>query len=163
MSEKELRALIDLSSKAIGDLFYKDGHIIPMWHAIDDKGREHLLPSTLQDKDTTVAFVRALFEIMHVKRYVFIDEAWMLSTQMPQEAEVKEIHKRGIANHPERIEIVLFSGEDSEWGQLMAHRRIERPPGKRAYLGPLQFPDGGKLMRAEGRMVGLLPAQGAKQ
>ena len=71
--------------------------------------------------------------------------------------------------HPGRIEIVQIQGEDPECGLLMFYREIIRPAGKKPYLGPLVSirdeagADAKSPLEIEGRMIGLLPVQGARQ
>jgi hypothetical protein len=171
MSEHDLRLLIEASSQACEEWFKEKGSVPPTWLAIDDKGAKHIIPAVCPDKDINAALVRAAFDLLNIKRYVFMDEAWILDRRQEDwsgktveeaKAEIASFRQRGIADHPERVEIVMFSAEDHEAGQIMAHRKIERPKGKRAYLGPLEIQDT-RAMISEGRMVGMLPQRGTKQ
>jgi hypothetical protein len=168
MSERDLRLLMEAVAEATDDWFKQKGIVPPTWCVIDSQGETRTIPSLSDSKDVAVALVRSLLELIGARRYCFVDEAWMLDRRdtpsTPEaEAEIKAVHERGIADHPERIEIVMFSGEDIECGQLMAHRVIHRPKGKRAYLGPLEWPLSERGVQSEGRMVGLLPRHGATQ
>jgi hypothetical protein len=58
--------------------------------------------------------------------------------------------------------VVQIQGEDRDYGQIMAHRRIIRPPHRKPYLGPLKMTMTGESV-SEGRMVGLLPVSGTVQ
>lgn len=173
MSERELRDLVEVISTATESWFKDKGAIPPTWCVIDSRGETRTIPSLSNNKDIAVALVRSLLELIGAKRYVFVDEAWMLDRRFAKgahrhsaevEAEIESVHKHGLRDHPDRIEIVMFSGEDVECGQIMAHRVIHRPKGKRAYLGPLEWPlETERSVRSEGRMVGLLPQQGSRQ
>jgi hypothetical protein len=105
--------------------------------------------------------MRALFTIMPVKRYLFVDEAWIIERSAHGEdadlAKYLAEHDGSISQHPDRKEIVMFCGEDAEFGTLMARRVIVRPANGRAFLAPLAFADKEGCNHFEGRMVGLLP------
>jgi hypothetical protein len=168
MSEKDLRAMLAYASDYAERRFAKKGQLVGMWHAITSKGENIVEPGPPCDKDTAVAIIRAMFEIRDVVRYVFFDEAWTLY-KLIQPDEMTRINRDGLASHPERVEVVMFQGEDAEWGQITAQRLIHRPAHGKPYLGPLEmlnelahFPRGAAL-QSEGRMVGLLPVRGSKQ
>ena len=78
------------------------------------------------------------------------------------------VSRRGLANHPERIEVVTLQGEDRACGQIVAHRRIIRPAGRQPYLGALETMEEvlhlprGAAFQFQGRMVGLLPVRGTR-
>jgi hypothetical protein len=161
MSERDLRSLITELSDATETFFKRRGRVSPVWIAIDANGRAHLIQPISDDKDLSATFTRARFRYLGIKRYVFIDEAWMLNESSGMgEADLKAAMKEGISNHPRRIEVVFFSGEDEDAGIITAHRRIERPAGKRPYLGALVVDN---MTRSEGRMVGMLPQKGVLQ
>jgi hypothetical protein len=169
MSEKQLRELIAFASGQCDKLFAREGIIYPMWHAITSTGETLIETPPFDNKDLAVAMIRALFDLRDVVRYVFVDEAWTLS-RMLQPNEEEKAYREGLANHPDRIEIVMISGEDHECGQLMVHRNIIRPAKGKPYLCPLQslddlpfIPPGAHATQSEGRMVGLLPVRGTRQ
>ncbi len=103
-----------------------------------------------------------------VVRYIYIGETWTLD-RMIERSEEAAILRDGLANHPERVEIVQLQGEDDECGQIMGQRRIIRPESGRPYLGPLEmvidlpFMPYGATVQSEGRMVGVLPVRGTRQ
>lgn len=157
MSEKQLRDMIEYASGWAGTRFAKVGAIAPFWHAMTASGETLVLAPPFQNKDASAAFFRALFKERDVVRYVMIDEAWLAKID-PSEKE--HYNRRGVRSHPQRVEIVMFNGEDHEGGQIMAYRRIERPNNGPAYLGPLEWQ---RYNESEGRFVGLLPTKGTKQ
>jgi hypothetical protein len=166
MSEQQLRELIAFASDFCDRMFAAKGVIYPMWHAVTSSGEQFVETTTFDDKDLSVAMIRALFDIRDVVRYVFMDEAWTLSRLIRPDEEAM-IQREGLSKHPDRVEVVMLSGEDRDCGQLMVHRNIIRPPKGKPYLGPLQslddlpfMPAGGGVEHSEGRMVGLLPVRG---
>jgi hypothetical protein len=141
-----------------------------MWHAVTAKGDNLIQPHpVLFDKDAAMEMIRLWFNLMDVIRYVYISEAWTLERPDISEAELAKIDREGLANHPDRIEVVQIQGEDSEYGQIVAHRLIIRPRTDKPHLGPLKteidipgVPIGARV-QSEGRMVGLLPVRGTVQ
>jgi hypothetical protein len=79
---------------------------------------------------------------------------------------VEALNERGrqlggtLADHPDRVEIVILSGEDETAGWCTARRVIIRPQHGKPYLGPLEID---VFEVSEGRMVGLLPQRGTRQ
>ncbi len=170
MSEKELRRMFDRASQFCEAHFATRGEIAPMWHAVTSEGETIIEPHPiLLGKDIAMVLIRAFFDAKDVVRYVYIGEAWTLRELIESE-EVEAIMRDGIESHPDRVEVVQLQGEDDECGQIMGQRRIIRPESGRPYLGPLEMiadlpsiPDGARLSQSEGRMVGVLPARGARQ
>lgn len=170
MSEEQLRSMFDRASQFCEAHFAAHGEITPMWHAVTSEGEtiieQH--PGFL-GKDIAMVLIRAFFDAKDVVRYVYIGEAWTLKEMIkPEDAEA--IMRDGIANHPDRLEIVQLQGEDAECGQIMGQREIIRPESGWPYLGPLvmiadlpSIPHGARLSASEGRMVGVLPARGTRQ
>jgi hypothetical protein len=170
MSEKELRRMFDRASQFCEAHFAKRGEIAPMWHAVTSSGETIIEPHPgYLGKDLAMVMIRAFFKAKDVVRYVYIGEAWTLS-RMIKDGEVEAIMRDGIADHPDRVEVVQLQGEDHACGQIMGQRKIIRPESGRPYLGPLQMisdlpsiPAGARLAQSEGRMVGVLPARGMRQ
>jgi hypothetical protein len=169
MSEQQLLDMIDYASSFAEKLFAAKGEIRPRYHAVTANEEVLVVPAPSRDKDTGVAMVRALFIDRHVVRYVFLDEAWMLGrTEVAiDDDEMARIMRDGLTNHPNRIEVVMFSGEDAECGMAMARRLIVRPENGKPYLGPFEWTlplrPGRNIHHLEGRMVGLLPPRGPQQ
>ena len=167
MSEQQLRDMIAFASDFCDKKFRRDGEVRPMWHAVTSAGKHFPIAASLGDKDADIAMVRALFELEDVVRYVFMNEAWTMA-RLLTDAEVPKIKREGISKHPDRVEVLMLSGEDSDYGMIMMQRKIVRPPGGKPYLGPLTTLDElpymphGATMQSEGRMVGLLPARGVR-
>lgn len=157
MSETELRELIEIASGGAEQCFRRSGRLSPRYHCMLADGGSFVTPAPHDDKDVSVALMRALFQIKHVVKYVFIDEAWILDTSITDAAEAAKLEawagKHGIANHPDRREIVMFLAEDLA-GRLSAHRFILRQEHGKPKLSPLKFIPAAAA--AHGRMVGLL-------
>jgi hypothetical protein len=90
-----------------------------------------------------------------VVRYVYFAEAWTLhSNKLVDDEELDRMMRKGLRNHPDRVEVVMFTAEDNEAGLISGHRKIIRDNG-RPHLGPLEMLPSGTI--SEGRMVGVLP------
>jgi hypothetical protein len=150
-----LRDIIKVASIAVAAMFAKRGMISPMWHYVEIDGTRHVIPAPSDDKDTSVAAMRALFAFTPVQRYVFVGEAWRLQTSDPAEAD----RMRDLERHPRREEIIMFCAEDAQLGGMMASRVIERGPGRRARPGPLVFVEAAGAIEA--RFMGMLPRKSA--
>jgi hypothetical protein len=154
-----LRELIEFSSTTAEKSFAVRQCYDPMWHAITADGAHKIILQTIEDKDAQLALVRAAFELFDVRAYVFITEAWSLTDSSRDEAErnalVEKYTKEGIAQNPDRVEILYFQAEDRT-GLLSAYRNIIRQPQRRPRLGKLKFQDM-QGWSAEGRIMGLLP------
>lgn len=157
---ESLRELIEMASNLADSLFAERHCINPMWFAVKSDGDVMIIPPPCDDRDLAVAMVRALFEIADIRACIFVDEAWMLGGEFsPQET--KRIRARGVVDHPQRVEIILFSAENDA-GTMFGHRRIERRKTGKPHLGPLVIEDltGWNM---EGRLIGMLPARGTRQ
>jgi hypothetical protein len=161
----DLRALVGMMSRNIEPTFLQDGAIYrPIWHAVDAKG-EHLIlpPLPSKTKDEEAIMVRAFFELMDVVRYCVAMEAWTVERKIVggDRAAVEALRRAGIANEPDRIEVIAFQAEDANEGLLFAQRRIIRPANKKPTLDALfVHPSFGE---GSGRFVGMLPQRGTKQ
>jgi hypothetical protein len=152
------RELITYASAYVEKLFRRWGCMSPIYHMIHPDGRHEVVPAPTLDKDMCVAIMRAYFVHAGITRYVYVDECWRVAVMGPSTAEIEAVHKfcneRGVSQHPDRVEAVMFMAEDAR-GHTNAFRMIERPARGKPKLGPLEFdPITGKL---EGRIVGLLP------
>jgi len=147
----KLRELIKRANATAEFLFYKHGRLEPIWHPVTKNGDEFITPQPHKDKDFAALLIRIMFNAEGVVRYVYIDEAWQLSSEdgVPQE----DLETLDYATHPKRREVIQFVAEDATEGVLLGLRRIERRDGK-ATLGPLHFEKFGEV---GGRFVGLLP------
>ena len=169
MSENELRRMLDHASAFCDRHFAKKGEIAPMWHAVTAGGQTIIEPHpTYLGKDMAAAMIRSFFDLRDVIRYVYIGEAWTLNRMIRPE-EQEEIFRRGLSEHPDRVEVVQIQGEDRDYGQIIASRDIIRPAKGKPYLGPLQMINDlshvpqGATIQSEGRMVGMLPVRGMRQ
>jgi hypothetical protein len=160
MSEKQLREMFDGASDWAFKCFKQTGGIVQFWFVATANGEHFAVPPPLpQDPDASVILIRALFSMRDVIRYVFVSEAWTVDTTDANEAEIAR--RLGARNHPRRVEVVAFSGEDHESRNLTARRRIIRPQNAKPYLGPLEWDE--PWDQSEGRIVGLLPIKGTVQ
>lgn len=122
------------------------GNAPTLWHAITATGDAMIVPAPeTGDPDLAASLVRALFEIRGVVRYVMVSSAWWVETQDPLSLPPSK--------HPDRVEVVLFSGEDEAEGFKIIGHRILRERGK-AVLGPEME---GLNTSLVGRFAGMLP------
>ena len=153
MSTESKNDLINKVSGFAEKQFKMRGIIRPMYHAFGASD-QFFLPAPPGNKDQAIAFIRMFFAAHAIVRYVFVDEAWMLDgSSRLSRAEAEATFARGIANHPQRVEVVIFIAED-DTGALMARRKICRPSNKKPFLEPLETIP---MDSMEGRMIGLLP------
>jgi hypothetical protein len=125
-----------------------------MYHAIKANGETLILTPQMDDKDISVAMVKAWFALNDIDRYVFIDEAWIVdSTQSGVNIDIEKVRRYGVRNHPDRREVLMFSAENRKGEMRMAKQFILRPEVGRPTLSPLTFDE---FDASEGRMVGLL-------
>ena len=157
-----LREFLEQCSSAAEKVFDRNGVLLPMYHILAQDGHELLLPPPPGlSKNEGIALVKLLFRQMRPQRYLFCDEAWTINAGNAEAAaQIDEYLKQGglVKNHPKRQEIVLFQAEDRAEGELTAWRSIIRRRGRKPRLGPLSLD---WYTSREGRMVGLLPREGA--
>lgn len=157
----DLRKQVERLSQKAEQNFAKHGQLTPVWFAVTSSGEVFTLDRMLPNKDLQAQFVRMIFQEKDVVSYVFIDEAWVVNASAAQADNVTNLAATvGLEFHPDRREVVVFHAEDAT-NSLSYHRDIIRPPGARAYLGPLICHD--DINRSEGRFVGLLPRRGTLQ
>lgn len=157
----DLRAFITETDRKIVAIFNATGVIHPMWHSVNAAGEHRVIaaPPT-PDKDVAAALMRCYFELENVVRYVFVDEAWTIYLPIERDNELPEIMQRGLAEHPDRIEVLMYQAESDDGAMVAAHRTILRRPHGKPRLGPLEFIES-KIR--EGRLVGMLPRRGTVQ
>jgi hypothetical protein len=169
MSEQTLKEWITILTKATETIFNVQHHLTPRY-LIETKHNELLFVVPPDDKDLGIMVMRELLKSGIARRYCFIDEAWLLNRIFDKQykdgislEETQKIEREGLRNHPDRIEGVIYSAEDSDC-QVIAQQVITRPKKGYPSLGPLEF----KIMPSQrgytmGRMVGLMPAEGRRQ
>src|SRR5262245_29583117 len=161
-----LRAFIEVASDKIERIFRIRSVILPMWHYIDRHGIQQATRAPPGDKDRAATIMRALFQLHGATRCLYIDEAWTwdgFGKPLEENERVMNWIKEhgGLADFPDRVEVVVFAGEDQSESSMQAHRRIIRGQGK-PKLGPLEFLDMVGV-RSEGRMVGMLPRRAGEK
>lgn len=169
MSQNDLMRLIEHASEFCQAAFARQGEIAPMWHAVTARGEEKITEHPQQlGKDLASALIRAWFELEDVVRYVYIGEAWTVEQRGMSEADNESVmalaRQQRLEKHADAVEVVQLQGEDRDCGQVVAVMRIERPAGRKPYLGKLKIVIApGDGFSSEGRMIGMLPVRGTKQ
>ena len=153
MSAMNLKELIQFASAQAETIFRRTGEVLPMWHAIKADGEQMIIPSPCEDKDMAVSLIKALFELESVETFVFMSEAWILHAGPG--ADIDGINRRGLSEHPDRREAIMFAAENRDGEEQTACRFILRPEHGKAKLSPLKMDDM-KNRESSGRMVGLL-------
>jgi hypothetical protein len=155
VSLSDLKSMIEFASEFAGKIFRRTGNINPMYHAIKATGETLILTPPSDDKDISVALIKAAFAIENIDRYVFMDEAWMVDDHRGQLGlDIEKVRREGVRNHPACREIVMFSAENRRGEGLTAKRFILRPEVGKPSLSPLEINK--PFEHSEGRMVGLL-------
>lgn len=157
MSEASLRQMIDYASSFAERAFVKRGQVMPMYHVVTGDGENLVIPMPSNDKNVAVAMMKKLFEVTKAERYIFMDEAWIL-TGKPGEIDEERAMRKGIHDNPNREEAIVFLAEDRE--RMLTARRMITRIGEKAELGPLIIDE---ATSSEGRMIGLLRPAGAMQ
>lgn len=151
-----LRAMLDFASPMIAERFAKTGMIYPMWHVVTGDGKHVIKTDVAPDKNTASILMRAYFYMVNARRYLFIDEAWVVAAKMDQADTVTRYAALGkLSEYPDRRECVIFSGEDINGESVMAVRYILRPEHGKATLSPLEIEDFEKGA-SYGRFVNML-------
>jgi hypothetical protein len=133
------------------ELFEAQGHIAPMWIAVDEEGRIFpiVAPIETDHKDEYIEAIKMIFEEKQVVRYVSLLEAWMVKSP-----EIPKSHLLGasLASHPDREEVIFITAEDKK-GSRTGEYHILRPEHGKPKLGT--FKNLGDV-KNEGRFTGLL-------
>jgi len=159
----DLKELIEFASSNAETIFRKQDEFLPMWHAVSGDGDALVIvaPDFTDDKDTGIAMVKKAFELNNVECYVFVSEAWVLETKDPRaDATIKKAMREGLANHPDRREVISFIAENNDGEMRTAHRYILRPEIGKPKLSPLVLNEA--FDQASGRMTGLLKQRDKK-
>jgi hypothetical protein len=145
-----LREFLTAAATSISRAFEQFGRVHPTYFMIAEDGRPAMFLAPPGDWDTSVSIARLQLKTAGATRVVFADVGWQALCRGKEEI------ARGAWNHPNRVEVLIFQGEDSQEGELTGRRVITRV-GNNVSLGPLEIE---RFARSEGRMIGLLPSRG---
>jgi hypothetical protein len=149
----ELRDLFTLAAEYAAKIFRATGEVSPMWHAVDGKDENIVIATpwtSPDDQRTTAVLLREMFRKKRVKRYVFMAEAWSMTTFTREAAVSVAGH---IHIHPDRREILAITAEDRDGHSIMGFYYILRPEHGPPKLSPLQI---GDANHSTGALMGLL-------
>jgi hypothetical protein len=145
-----LHELFEIAKRNAALIFYRDGEVSPIWHAVPAHGPHMLCATPWHDddeKDIAVSFLRDKFKEYNVVRFVFVVEAWVVQGKHalsgPQPSQ-----------HPDRREVLRISAEDRDGSTMSGHYYILRPEHGPATLS--EFHEDPKGYAFAGRMSGLL-------
>ena len=156
MSPDAGRELIRRVSTVIEEMFATQGQIITISHYKGDSG-EGFLTSEMHDaneKEATAIAVRQILADENAVWVIVITEAWVVRGSKEEIGDID--HRKGLAEHPKREELVMYQLEDEDLMMgVSAVQEIVRPPDRPPHLGELKWLE--PSMFTEGRLVGLLP------
>lgn len=140
------------------DIFTEDGHLRPMVFLESSQGTA-LLPVSFEnpgEKDMVASMIRAAARALRATAVIMVTESWTLHippelSAEEQKAAINLASKQGLANHPNRQEVIMVAYE-TKAGQQIGLMRITRE-GKKATVGELEWTQG---MNGEGRFSGFL-------
>jgi len=145
-----LRELFELAKHNAVQIFYRDGEVCPIWHAVPARG-PHMVCATPwsndDEKDMAVAFLRDKFKEENVQRFVFIVEAWVVQGK-------RALSGPRPSEHQDRREVLRVTAEDRNGGTISGHYYILRPEHGHATLS--EFHEDPVAYVTSGRMSGLL-------
>src|ERR1700674_1763665 len=136
-----MEGLIMRLSKVAKKNFNEHGALPPVFCCITGDGRPFMLPAMMgADKEQSFAVARAVIQQLGVVLYVFVSEAWvgMFAADISN-AELREIDRHGLKDHPDRREAIVYNAEDREGNAVSAQQFILRPEVSKPVLSPLQF------------------------
>src|SRR5262245_12521976 len=153
-----LNGIIEAMSDAADRMFKEKGYVSPTYLCMDAEGNEYMVPQPeLPSENMAVQLIHEFMQYKGIIIYVYVNEAWMIDASKTKKMRkrIKTVHNEysSLEHHPDRVEVVVFAGEDAD-GMVMAKRRIIRPKFEVPYLGPLELTP---LDRIEDRMVSMLP------
>jgi len=154
--------LIRVISEAASKLFLQAGSIPMLMHFPAPHSDQVLvvpLPTTDgASKDLAAGFMRYALAEADAEWVVCVTEAWVLKVVTADAAQaIKDAADGGIADHPQREEILHLQMETTTLGCISAVREIHRDAAGKPSLGPLVIHD---MDSYEGRFIGLLPNKG---
>lgn len=145
-----LRELFENAKINATHIFYRDGNVAPIWHAVPEHGPHMLCVTPWGDddeKDMAIAFLRDKFKEENVQRFVFIVEAWIVKGK-------NALSGPQPSKHPDRREVLRITAEDRNGSTMSGHYYILRPEHGPATLS--DFHEDPEAYAMAGRMTGLL-------
>jgi hypothetical protein len=155
-----VRDAIEVVSMAAEKMIAYRGYVRPTFFiGIEEDDGEtglNICPAPHHDKDLSIEIIRALLAVTGAKFYVFVDEAWVVEVHEKTPEQAGEVIP---SEHPDRFEVVMISGEDSDQ-QVLAQRPIIRDTKGTPSLGPIRWITDEYGAMEKGRLVGLMPPSG---
>lgn len=117
--------------KVIKERFNEAGEMgSPVWFFEgDDENSKRMALTPFrnnQEKEMTIEGIKLLFKKFDVKRFVFVVEAWTV-TKHSKDPEFNEELPVPPSQHPDRVEVVMVTGEDRDTGESFLYQyKIDR-------------------------------------
>ena len=161
MTVPTLETVLAYAAKVARDAFKVRHEVRPMWagHTADGE-LVMVVPEKFgnaADKQFAVDQVRAIFKEKKVVMFTFMTEAWMVDSKSTTPQSISRLMRtrEGLADHPDRREVVQIIAEDRE-RSIMGMYFILRPEHGKPTLSPFRKQES---METSGRMTGLLREQ----
>jgi hypothetical protein len=151
----ELQELFAHAATTAAEMFKDTGEVLPMWHVVDANDENLLISTPWQDGDEKrliVGQLRRMFHEKHVKRFVFMCEAWTARGTGEQTMKAMEYIGR-MEEYPDRREVLMINAEDKNGEEIAGMFYILRPEHGKPTLSELHMD---KSTHSAGLMRGLL-------
>ena len=134
-----LQELFACAAENVVNIFNESGEVLPMWHIVGPDDQHQLIATPWENPEAKAEMaihLRTLFKAVGVKRYVFVCEAWTLSSSADPNimAHIGRIHK-----HQDRREVVTVQAEDKNGESVSGVFYILRPEHGKPTLSPLEM------------------------
>lgn len=155
MADTALMSLLQHAEEFVHDQFGAEGHFTPMWFAETKSGDRLGILTPFESgtsKDVISQVIKQMFRDKQVVRFIFATEAWSLD---PMPTRMEDIPTGSIANHPDKVEVLMLNGEDVNGETITALFKIKRDKEK-PYLDDYKVH---RMTGGEGRFTGMLDQQ----
>jgi len=154
----DFEKLIDRAYKHAQKKLHREGEVLPTWFVIDPDGVEIIKVTRWGEIDDRLAHTYAMGVVMReikALRFILIAECWLGKPT----GHIKDMMKESIADQPDREEVVIVIGEDTDGQRCTGWAQIQRNEGGRPRLGELQREAAVVLSHFSGLLLTGLPEQ----
>lgn len=161
-----LREFVEQIAIDVGEHFTAHGSIGPTYFIAAQGNEVVCMPAPPLPKPIAMEVMRELFKSLDIKRYCYVDEAWLVTAQAPPGVgtyEEARKHFEGMPmprEHPDRVECIMLYAEDHVEGYFTGRRMITRDADGKGTLGSLESE---QPTITGGQMTAMLPVKGTRQ